>query len=91
MFEAPPAVAACWALTVIDSPVVILPNTALLWVPLPPVITPTISDCNSCGTADKKEQAATLHVNALPPFALRKTLLKWSNIVLTRQHSRTQI
>lgn len=36
-----------WVLTVIDSPVVILPKTAQLSVPLPPVITATFSVCDS--------------------------------------------
>ena len=81
--------AACRAVTVIDSPVVILPKTAQLLVPLPPVITPTFSD--TCLTAGRKDQAATLHINAHSPLALRQnfslTGQLFSSILVEVSHS----
>lgn len=64
---------AYWPLTVIDSPVVIPPETAQLSVPLPPVITETFSDCDSHLTADRNDQASTLHINTHSPLAFIKT------------------
>ena len=61
------------ALTVIDSPVVILPETAQLPVPvpLPLVITATFSDWDTFLTASAKEKAAVLHINAPSPSVLK--------------------
>lgn len=59
------------ALTVIDSPVVILPETAQLPVPLPLVITATFSDWDTFLTASAKEKAAVLHINAPSPSILK--------------------